>query len=81
MPPEMEPGRDPEPDPETRRALLDLFQANDALRVARHAWTRAGSPRGGAPMEDLRRAETRVAEARRHVERTGHAQDKAWSGH
>lgn len=79
MPPALE--SDQDPDPETRRALLDLLQANDALRVARHSWTRAGSPRGGAPAEELRRAESRVAEARRRVERTGHVWDKAWGGH
>jgi hypothetical protein len=80
MPPVLEPS-DPDPDAQTRRALLDLFRANDALRVARQAWTRAGNPRTGVPVEDLRRAENRVAEARRHVERTGHARDKAWGGH
>lgn len=81
MPPALESGPDAEPDPETRRALLDLLQANDALRVARHGWMRAGSPRGGAAADELRRAESRVAEARRRVERMGRPQDKAWGGH
>jgi molecular chaperone GrpE (heat shock protein) len=36
----------------------------------------------GAEFENFRkRSESRVAEARRHVERTGTGRDKAWGGH
>lgn len=70
-----------DPDTPTRRAILDLFDANDAQRTLYHAWLRAGRPPKGPATDELRRAEARVAAARHLVEQVSHPQDKAWAGH